>query len=524
MSEPASPFEYASSFEPGEVAGGVRLGRLEAQYEELFSEAIEDGVITPDERARLERAAEALGIDRARLHQLERALTAAYEARRRVRVRELAATPAGDVPDDVPAPVAEDAPVPDDAPAAVADDGPHAAPAPPSLSADQRSRAMERRIKALETRVRELEQELEDLQAQTAVEVDLSGVVADASPASSVDDPEELLRRLRREPRDGDVLHALFRAFVHHGDTDRAWCAAHALTYLGAAGADERELHVRLRPDGLVRPSAALSREGWQRLLFHPEQEPMVGEIFAVVLGPVLLGRITALRRDGKLARLDPQQRQDPRTATVTAVRCFAWAATILGVQLPPLYADPSDPGTAVMVPATAPSLRLGRAALSGRTPAELAFLAGEHLGYFRDDVFMRALFDGITELEDIFLAALSIGNPGIPLSAAVRARVTPIAQAIEPLLEPVQIDRLRGHFLRFVEEGGRTNLQRWAMAADATATRAGLLLAGDLQAADAVLRLESAGQVEERMDDLILFTVGERYAKLRRQLGVAVG
>ena len=46
MSETTSPFEVASSFEAGELQGGVRLGRLEAQYEELFSEVIEDGVIT----------------------------------------------------------------------------------------------------------------------------------------------------------------------------------------------------------------------------------------------------------------------------------------------------------------------------------------------------------------------------------------------------------------------------------------------------------------------------------------------
>jgi len=192
-------------------------------------------------------------------------------------------------------------------------------------------------------------------------------------------------------------------------------------------------------------------------------------------------------------------------------------------VQLPPLHVDPGAAETVRMVPGTTPALRLGQKALSGRSPAELAFLAGEHLAYFRDDAFMRALFEGIVELEDIFLAALSIGNPGIPLTPAVRARVAPLAQAIEPLLEPLQIDRLRGHFLRFVEEGGRANLMRWAEAVDATAARAGLLLADDLRAAEAVLTLEDPARAGDRMLDLILFVVGERYAKLRRQLGVAV-
>jgi hypothetical protein len=510
MSEPASPFEVASSFEAGAVQTGVHLGRLEAQYEELFSEVIEDGVITVEERARLEQAADALGLDRARLHQVEHALTAAYEARRRVRVREIGAP--------APAPVPPDAAITDEP---TAD---QASPSPREAAAEMRAHALSRRVRALEARVAELTRENEELRAQASVEVDLSGVSASAAPATRGDDAEELLRLLRLDPRDAGVVRRLYRVFGAEGQKDRQWCAAAVLVHLGAAGAEERAFHAERKPEGLVRPSASLSRESWQRMLFHPDQEPVVGEIFAAVLGPVLLGRIAAMRRDGTLRRLDPATRQNPATSTLTAVRCFAWAAAILGLQLPPLHVDPAADGTLVMVPATAPALRLGRAALSGRSPAELAFLAGEHLSYFRDDAFMRALFHAIPELEDVFLAALAIGNPALPLTAPVRARVLPIAKAIEPLLEPVQIDRLRGGFLRFVEDGGRANLQRWAAAVDATAARAGLLLANDLDAAAAVLRIEAPDRADERMDDLVLFAVSERYANLRKQLGVAVG
>src|SRR5262249_3922070 len=132
------------------------------------------------------------------------------------------------------------------------------------------------------------------------------------------------------------------------------------------------------------RPSASLSRESWARLLSHPDQEPVVGQLFAAVLGPALLGRIAAMRRDGTLPRLDPGSRQDPATSTLTSVRCFAWAGTILGVQVPPLHIDQGAAGAVTMVPATTPALRLGRLALSGRSPAELSFLAGAHLSYFR--------------------------------------------------------------------------------------------------------------------------------------------
>lgn len=189
----------------------------------------------------------------------------------------------------------------------------------------------------------------------------------------------------------------------------------------------------------------------------------------------------------------------------------------------PPLHADPDHHGVVEMIPGVPPASRLGKLALSGRTPEELAFVAGQHLSWYREEHFIRLLLPSIPDLEDIFLAALTIGSPGLPISADVKRRVTPIARAIEPILDPAAIDRLRGHFLRFVEDGGRTNLQRWAIAAEATSLRAGFLLAGDLATAERMMELERAPEVRARMDDLLVFATSDRYAKLRRQLGIAV-
>jgi hypothetical protein len=221
----------------------------------------------------------------------------------------------------------------------------------------------------------------------------------------------------------------------------------------------------------------------------------------------------------------------------VQAVRCFAWAAATLGMTPPPLYVDPDYPGTAELVPAMPPVVRLGAKALAGRSATELAFIAGQQMAWHRAEHVVRLLVPSIQDLEEVFLAALSIGNPGLPMNEKMRALVVPIAKAIEPILEPAVIDRLRGHFLRFVEEGGRTNLQRWATAVDRTAARAGLLLANDLRAAHAVIALDGASPASpgrgrnlndeahagEKMDDLVSFVASDRYARLRRQIGVAI-
>jgi hypothetical protein len=498
MSETEATFQHQASFDAGEIGGNMRLGKLEAMYEELFAEVIEDGIITQEERNQLDKMADNLGLDRARLRKLEQALQAAYEARHRIVIKDLSFN----------------------------DEPPPATIAPLEAPTDQRTLALERRIKFLEGRIKDLERELDEARSQVAVEVDLSDVTSAPRAARDVpeDDPAELARRVRHDPRDVDTLHALFRLYKKGGDPDRQWSVAHVLAYLDAANGEEKDFFSSRREAGLIRPTAAITQDAWKRLLFHPEEEPVVGEIFSVVVSAVLLGRLSALRRDKQLLKLDPAQKQDPATTTVQAVRCFHWASAILGMASPALFTDPDYAGIVEMIPGVPPASRLGAGALSGRSSAELAFLAGRHLAHYREEHFVKMLVPSARGLEDIFLAALSIGNPGLPLSAQVKQLVVPIANAIEPILEPAAIDRLRGHFLRFVEEGGRTNLQRWTVASDRTVSRAGLLLANDLKAAHAVMALEpSSSPIEERMDDLMSFVVSDRFAKLRRQIGIAL-
>jgi hypothetical protein len=489
-------FEHEGTFEKGELTGNLKLGKFEVHYEEIFAEVIEDGVITLEERARLDKAADALGLDRQRLRKLEEALQAAYEARHHVRVREMA--------DE------EDAAAP---PASIV--------VRPEAAEDPRMLALEIQVAKLTARIAELERELAEALEREAVEVDLSEMPA-APVAATEETPDELARRVRANPRDVESLRGLYRVFTRAGDNDRRWLLAHALSFLGAANEDEIATLRENRIEGLIKPASSLGAPGWN-LLLHPEEEVLTGQIFAVIVPAVLLGRVSALRRDKSLPKLDPEKKQDPAMSTLQAVRCFAWAAAILGMGAPPLYADPTYAGSVEMVPGLPPSTRLGKQALSGRTPFELAFIAGRHLSWYREEHFVRLLVPSTPDLEDLFLAALSIANQTIPLSAEIKQRVTPLAKAIEPVLEPAAIDRVRGHFMRFIEEGGRTNLHRWATAAERTAARAGLLLANDLGAARSVFELEDERTADSKMDDLLSFVASDRYAQIRKQIGLAI-
>jgi hypothetical protein len=333
--------------------------------------------------------------------------------------------------------------------------------------------------------------------------------------------PEALHRRLRHDPRDVTTLRSLFLA--HAGNLDRQFCVAQALVYLGQADPVHHDVYAEHKSDGLIQPAAALDLAGWRRLIFHPDDEELTSDILAVIVKAVLLAHSAASKAAGKLPELSAERRLDPTLSTVQAARCFGWAAQTLGMSPPLLYAAPEIEVLAQLIPTVPPLCGLGKLALSGRTPKELAFVAGQQLAYYRPERFIRLVVPDVVDLQDLFLAALAIGNPKLPLNADVRSRVQPIAHAVEPLLESREVDALRSAYLRFVEHGGIANLQRWGVAADLTAVRAGFCLAGELTVAEAMLTLGGSTILRQAMDDLIVFLTGDRYAKVRQQIGIAL-
>ena len=302
-------FEHQQGFVAGEVSGMLGLGPLEIEYEELFAEVLADGVITAEERARLERAADNLGLDRSRLVRLEQAMLASYQARHKVEIIEHYEESAQSI-----------------SPLRVAADG------------DAGRTLLLKRIEQLEARVAELEAELRRAQSAVNVEVDLTEVEDAAAMAS--EDPDEVWRRVRRDPTNPDALQHLFRIYDARSDRDAAFCVSQALMLLGAATPEQRALFETHRSQTLINPRNSVSPAAWHDLLFHPEQEVLTGQIFATIVPAVLVGRVTALRREKKLHLPPPDAKQDPIKATLTAVRALPWAAATLGIQAPPVFLE----------------------------------------------------------------------------------------------------------------------------------------------------------------------------------------
>lgn len=457
----ASPFRFAPSFHAVEDTGSFVPGDFEAQYEDLYAEAIDAGPIGAEDRERLDLAASALGIDKTRIEALEQALLAAYEARTSETAPELPH------------------------PESLADDTTQNEARPPSildeLELDGPTLAASRNFAAEET-------------------LPLPAIVRSPLP-----DPHQ-------------ELHDWFR----EGTRDEQFRAASLLVQRGVATRDQRDFYDARRPTTPLRPMRPLTSLAWETLLLHPDQNRLTGAIFSVIASAVLLGRVTAMRRDKSTPKLDASKKQDPKTSTVSVTRALSWAAATMGLQAPALYLHPQIDVGFEFVIAVPPALRVGARMLSGQTAIQLAFHCARQLSWFRSEHFVCTLVPSLANLDELFVAALIIGAPNLDLRSDLRARIELISRAIVPVLEPAQIASLRFHVSEFLDNGGRTSLRDWARSAELTACRAGLLLSGDLAVASDVVAREPNG--EERVADLEKFWMSNEYTDLRRQLGVEVG
>jgi hypothetical protein len=334
------------------------------------------------------------------------------------------------------------------------------------------------------------------------------------------DDRPTPVTHLTPIPDENAVLHDRFASAARRGDRDAQFCTAAVLERRHAATTEETlffEAHRTLAPP---RPTKSLTAEAWARL-FHPDEDRCTGDVFAVIASAALLGRISAMRRDRSLPVLDPDQRQEPHMSTVSAVRALAWAAATLGLRTPPLFVDPAEPLAFEIVPALPPAVRVGAPMLAGRSTLELAFHCARQLTWFREEHFVCTLVPSVAYLEEVFLAALSIGAPHVELLPEVRARINLVAEAIVPVLDAPRMDRLRHQVTRFLAQGGKTSLRRWAQSAEWTALRAGLLLCGDLGTACDAVRSEA--NPLDRAHELEKFWASDDANFLRRELGIAI-
>lgn len=339
---------------------------------------------------------------------------------------------------------------------------------------------------------------------------------------------EEQRKILEADPLKVDPYRSLYRLYLQKRSYDEAWCLAAAMAFMKKVDGEEKQFFEDYKPQGMLQVKGRLGNEHWVKHLFHPDENIYISKIMEMIAPAALQAKIAQLQSQGKLPTLDKRFKQDPATSTVTFAKTFGWAAQVLGIPSPELYVRNDVPGSIVAVPAVPPASLAGQTVLTGFQPQELTFICGKHLAYYRGEHYIRTLFPTQAELTIMLFAGVMIAAPNTPMPADMQAQIRATAQELAKYMQPVQLEGLRIVVKKFIDEGAKANIKRWNQAVEQTACRAGLLVCADLEIAKKIIGAEPSlpGDLtpQEKIKDLLLFSVSENYAQLRKALGIAVG
>jgi tetratricopeptide (TPR) repeat protein len=321
------------------------------------------------------------------------------------------------------------------------------------------------------------------------------------------------------EPSRIDGYRSLFGIHLRARADDAAWCAASVLAHLKAPGA-EAEFYRRHRPRRLPTRTTRLDETSWL-LLRHPDEGDLVGNVFHAIAPAA--EKLARARRGSLLepaARFGPPVTKHPLFASA-----FAHAARTLGLM------SSAHLGQQAMPSAEAPHDLVPLDAFhDGHTTRELLFVAGHQAAYHRSShLTLFAYHERARDLVELFTAAVRVGWReawGVP--PRVEPHVGQMASELVRVLSPAELERLRIAVRGVAREGG-VSIHAWIRASELTAIRAGLLVSGDVAAADRAIRalppINFGADVPEqaRLDELLVFAASENHVALRKTIGSAI-
>jgi len=329
---------------------------------------------------------------------------------------------------------------------------------------------------------------------------------------------------LAQDPDRVESYQALVKLYGEAGAFDKRWCVAATLAFLGKADPASLALFERLRPHQVRLATERMTSELWQRVL-HPDEDALLDALFAaggaVVAAPA--AQPLAAYELKRKAQVDVAA--DPRPL----VRALVQVASTLDVPMPDLYLL-DEPGAATALLSVKgkgsprPTLVLGPGTTRREDTFELAFDTGRLMSFLRPERFVRHALPSPGALATALQALLLLGGVNADAPEAEAARLAAQARkAVTPALAETLATAAR----RLVEARGTApDLARWLAGTDLTAARVGLLLSGDLGAAARVLWGESSpgdATGQQRVRELVAFSISESYFVCRAQLGVAV-
>lgn len=331
---------------------------------------------------------------------------------------------------------------------------------------------------------------------------------------------------LRNEKQRIISYRSLKHLYIQTSQRDKAAACSYALCFLKKGEPDDQKVVNDLKAK-LAQPlptaRRALNEEMWARLQ-HPDEDKFLAALFAAV-GPTLALPLAQPHKAYNLVRKEALEPNDPRSVAKT----LRYVVSTLAAQTPEVYLRPDQKDAFVYYNASdkqtvLPVLTLGQPLLAEKRPdRELVFELARRMSWLRPERFLRFVMGQPAQLAHIIDAAMVIGEA----NDKVTGELGKTAQGLRRALNPVQLEQVAavGRKLRAAGTKSDEAAVRWLQAADLTASRAALVLAGDLETCARLLAAEpqsaTALTATQRLLDLVWSSVTEEVFAVRKHLGL---
>jgi len=348
-----------------------------------------------------------------------------------------------------------------------------------------------------------------------------------------------LRRALPNTERPEKICSSLAELAARLKQYDLAYMAAQTVQgFFQQVGPGEREILTKLTPYAKKREIAQqpLSDRLWKMHLLHPKVRGPIGELMAILfeqLGHHLAVPLSHYQVNPKKHRIDVPAAQEYH------IHHYRYVARLLGMEAVEVYSpflvatrerlhkksnEPvPEPLVGIEICQThPPCLKIGGKFFSEPAQREVYYLIGRTLALLRAELALSQRL-APARLEALFQAAISLSVPNFRVTADRRAVDAERALLERSFAEParVALDRASREYIR---AGALTSIADYLQGAELTAARAGLFVAGEVEAAKKMVTGERGAayrvDVEAKLRDLISFAVSDDLQALRTAAG----
>lgn len=366
--------------------------------------------------------------------------------------------------------------------------------------------------------------------------------LAQTQPGYEQQAVEAWRRALPTTSNPGKVASALAELAAKRKDYDSAWLAAQVMAGLiGEVGEGEKEILAKLGPYAKKREVAQrpLTDRLWAEHLFHPKVRGPLSEL----LGIIFEQAHGLYKEDTAKYGINPKRHLlDVANAPEFQMHQYRYVAKLLGLEQVPVYSpflvvkreqltgrtnEPApDPMMGVELCHTDPvAIRLGGKFFQETGSKELQYLVGRTLALLRPELALTQRLSA-GRLEAVLQAAISLSVDRFRFTAD-HAAIDAERKQLEKALTQQAREALARVTRAYVPVATPNDLRNYLEGVELSATRAGALVAGDIEPVKKMVLAETGGAFRvpprSKIRDLMVFGLGEDLHVLRNAIGTSV-